>query len=314
MRDHRVNRSPLFVRGMQGLGDNIMQRPFIRAAAQREPVVYLQTPWPELYADLENVRPVRSQTRLRTQAKNESRWRGRWWPRPSLCRAARVNYGGVGVVQGVSIMESMEASLPLGDQPFVWDLPDLGPPFEIDTGGRPIAIVRPVTERAEWLNQSRSPRPEYVNAAAERLAGSHFVIAVADLQPGQEWLVGPMPVCDVAYIRGELPAMDLLALMAQADVVIGGVGWIVPAALALGTRAFIYLGGNGAHNGPEQLVYPKADSSRLGLAVPRNFCRCAEKQHRCDKVIDGPLEQFETWARGQGVKLCSRTSSAAKAA
>lgn len=305
MREHRRGRAPLFVRGMYGLGDNIMQRPFIRAASMRESVVYLQTPWPELYADLENVRPVRSQTRLRTQAKNESKFRGRWHPRPGGARTVQIAYGSQCLGTGQSIMEAMETRLPLGDTRFRWDLPDLGEPFEIDTGGRPLAIVRPVTERAEWHNASRSPLPAYVNAAAERLSESHFVIAVADLQPQQEWLVGAMPVCDVAYLRGELTAMDLLQLIKQADVVVGGVGWIVPAALALRTRCFIYLGGNGAHNAPEVIVDRRADSSRLGFAVPSKFCRCTEKQHRCDKRIDRPLEQFEVWAAQQGVKLCS---------
>lgn len=290
---------------MFGLGDNIMQRPFIRAAAAREEHLYLQTPWPELYADLPNVYPVRSTTRLRTQAKNEQRYRGRWYIRPSGGREVRMSYGATCLDGRASIMESLERCLPLDGQPFVWDLPDLGPPFEIDTGGRPLAIVRPVTERAEWHNASRSPRPEYVNAAAERLSSSHYVIALADLQPQQEWLVGSMPVCDVAYLRGELTAMDVLQLVAQADVVIGGVGWLVPAALALRTRAFIYLGGNGAHNAPEVIVDPRADASRLGFATPAKFCRCAEKQHRCDKTIARPLEQFEQWAAKQGVKLCS---------
>lgn len=303
------HRDVLFVRGMFGLGDNIMQRPFIRAAAAREEAVYLQTPWPELYADLPNVLPVRSATRLRTQAKNEARYRGRWHARPGRCRTVQVAYGAAALGAGLTIMAAMEQRLPLAGAPFRWDLPDLGPPFEIDTGGRPLAIVRPVTERTEWHNAARSPRPEYIAEAAARLMESHYVIAVADLQPGQEWLVGAMPVCDVAYMRGELTALDVLQLVKQADVVVGGVGWIVPAALALRTRAFIYLGGNGAHNAPEVIVDPRVDSRRMGFARPRNFCLCSEKQHRCDKVIDRPLEQFERWAETQGVRLCSSPSS-----
>ena len=54
-----------------------------------------------------------------------------------------------------------------------------------------------------------------------------------------------MPLCDRAFVTGELSTMDVLALMRVADVTVGGVGWIVPAALAMRRRAFIVLGGNG---------------------------------------------------------------------
>lgn len=293
---------------MFGLGDNIMQRPFVRAAWRRHEVVYLQTPWPELYADMPGLRFVRSQTRLRTQAKNERASRARWHLCPGGQRI-QIAYGAAALASGRSIQSAMEERLPLGDEPFVWDLPRIGRAPRLDTGGKPIALIRPVTERSEWHNAARSPRPEYVNAAAARLMASHYVVAVADLQLGHEWLVGEMPVCDRAFMRGELSVVDLLALMRQADVVVGGVGWIVPAALALGSRAFIYLGGNGGHNAPEIIVDPRADASRLGFAMPRKFCRCAEKHHACDKTIEEPLEQFERWCVVQGVNLCSSPSA-----
>lgn len=292
---------------MMGLGDNIMQRPFVRAAWARSPVVYLQTPWPELYSDMPGLRFVRSQSRLRTQAKNERAARVNWHLAPSGQRVTFA-YGTSGHSQGLSIQECMEAALPLGSQPFIWTLPQTGRVPFLDTGGRPIALIRPVTERAEWHNASRSPRPEYVNAIAARLMDTHYVVAVADLEPGKEWLVGEMPLCDRAFLKGELSVVNLLALMRAADVTVGGVGWIVPAALAMGSRAFIVLGGNGGHNAPEFIVDRRADSSRLGFAMPRNFCRCAEKHHACNKTIDDPLEQFEAWASQQGVNLCSSPS------
>jgi len=287
---------------MQGLGDCIMQRPIIRDAAARGPV-FLQTPWPELYQDLEGVRPVRFQSRLRTQAKHERQTRFPWAPRPGGAQIP-IGYSSRLLADGRSIISAMESKIPIGDQPFVWDLPIVGRAPALETGGRPIAVVRPVTERAEWHNASRSPLPEYVNAIAARLMPSHFVVVVADLEPGAEWLVGEMPVCDVAFLRGEIRPMDLLELVRAADVVVGGVGWIVPAAIALQTPAFIVLGGNGGHNGIPQLCDPRADCSRLGFAVPMDFCECVEKHHACDKRIDRPVEIFEDWAAATGVKLC----------
>jgi hypothetical protein len=297
-------RRALFVRGMMGLGDNIMQRPFIRAAAAREDRLFLQTPWPELYADLPNVYPVRSSTRLRTQAKNERAWGGKWYPRPGGGREVRISYGLRDMAAG-SMQQAMERHLPLEGAEFVWDLPDVGRLPKIDTRGKPLAIIRPVTEREEWLNSARNPRPEYIAQIAEALAPTHHVVCVADISGRQEWLVGDLPVCDDAFLAGEIRTMDLLRLMRQADVVVGGVGFIVPAALALKVRCFAVLGGQGAHNAPGRVVDPRADASRLGWAVPRSYCLCSEKSHSCDKTIDGLLEQFGSWARSQGVPYAS---------
>lgn len=292
---------PLIVRGMQGFGDCIMQRPIIRAAASRGPV-QLMTPWPELYQDLEGVDLVRWGSKLRTQARHERetsfRWAGRRGnPTVTLGYSTKLLEG------GRSIIEAMESKLPIGDAPFIWDLPVAGRIPKLITGGRPIAVVRPVTERAEWHNASRSPLPEYIAQIAARLGRTHFVVVVADLEPGKEWLVGEMPIADVAFMYGQIRPMDLLELVRAADVVVGGVGWIVPAALALQTRAFIVLGGNGGHNGIPQLIDRRADASRMGFAVPTAFCECVDKHHPCDKRIDRPVEIFEDWAEQMGVRL-----------
>lgn len=44
------------IRGMQGLGDTLYSRPFIKAASDRGDDVWLVTAWPQLVADLPRVR------------------------------------------------------------------------------------------------------------------------------------------------------------------------------------------------------------------------------------------------------------------
>lgn len=286
---------------MLGLGDNIMQRPFVRAAAGRGGKVYLDTPWPELYADLPGVLPVRSKTRLRTQAKNERASAIRWNYPPASIPLRRLAYGAAAMEQ-MNIYQALESCLPLDGAPFVLDLPPL-PTVGLDTGGRPLAVIRPVTERKEWLNPARNPRPEYVAELAARLALTHYVVCIADLEEGQEWLMGDLPFCDQALIRGELSTMEALALVAQADMVVGGVGWIVPAALAAGRPAFIVLGGQGGHNAPEKVTDERIDLTRIGFARPGRYCLCTDKSHNCDREIGDLLEQFEAWAAVQGIPL-----------
>lgn len=288
---------------MKGLGDNIFQRPFVRAVAAREPVVYLETPWPELFADLPNVLPVKTQTPLRTQAKNERRAAVTWHRPPSFNCLRSISYGTRELAAG-SVTQAMERCLPLDGAPYVFDLPeDLGPVPDIDTGGLPLAIIRPVTARKEWLNTARNPDPKYIAEAAARLSATHFVLVVADLAEGEEWLVGDLPFCDLALLRGELSTMALLALLRTADVVVGGVGWIVPASIALGVPAWIVCGGNGGHNAPEVITDPRQDLSVIGFAVPAPYCRCADKSHQCVKTIPDHTSAFETFAAIQGIDL-----------
>src|SRR5215468_4237098 len=76
--------SSIFIRGMWGLGDNIYSRPFVRVLA-REHDIWLDTPWPELYADL-NIKFVRGTRRLRTQQKNILRQTPDRWSIPERTR------------------------------------------------------------------------------------------------------------------------------------------------------------------------------------------------------------------------------------
>jgi hypothetical protein len=288
---------------MYGLGDNCYQRPFVRAAAiQYE--VHLETPWPELYADLD-IKFIRGGRRLRTQQKNMARQRPALWSQPSVLAQARMREIKVGYgsdLSHASIVNALERrwlALKVKFDPALFDLPDLG--LSPIKSQRPIAVIRPVTVRGEWRNEARNPRPEYVNALAAELIATHTVVAVADLEQGQEWLVGELPPAHHYFVFGELVVRELLALVRDADIVIGGVGWIVPAGLALKVKTFVVLGGQGGHNEPAKITDPRLDLSRIGFAIPENYCRCTNMLHICDKRIADPLGQFHRWSRSSRV-------------
>lgn len=281
----------LLIQGMRGLGDNLFQRPFVRAACERRANVYLETPWPELYADLP-VRPVATATPLRTQALNEARQPAALWSTPPAAVELRRFSYGHGALRRGSIVQALERTVPLGRTPFAFDLPPLGPSPAIETGGKPLALVRPVTVRREWRNPARNPRPEYLAEIAGSLMATHHVVCVAHLAAGEEWLDGPLPPHHQALIAGELDVRQLLALVRAAAVAVGGVGWLVPAAIAAGTPAFIILGGQGGHNGPAKITDPRMNLTRLGYATPDRFCGCDQMGHRCDKRISNLPAQW----------------------
>ena len=286
---------PVLIRGMYGLGDNVYQRPFVRAAAAQYDI-HLETPWPELYADLD-IKFIRGGHKLRTQQKNMARQRADLWSRPRVpMREVRVGYGAsLATTSIVNALECRWAPLKVAFDSALFDLPDMGPsPVKPD---RPIAVVRPVTVRSEWRNEARNPQPEYIADLARELMATHTVIAVADIAPGEEWAVGELPPAHRYFVFGELAVRELLALVRDADIVIGGVGWVVPAGLALKVNTFVVLGGHGGHNAPAKITDPRLDLSRIGFALPENFCQCTNMLHNCDKRIADPISQFSRWWR-----------------
>lgn len=173
--------SPIYIDGMLGMGDTIYQRAFVK---QLPAGTFIKTAWPELYEDLP-VKAVRSDTTLRTQRKNEFRSSAKFYLPPSPRQTKRIFYGPDDLRRG-SIFDAMRRQF--GVTPAALDLPSFGPAQF--THQKPIAVIRPATVRSEWRSDSRNPDPDYL-LRASRILRQHFcVISVADLQDGEEWLVG----------------------------------------------------------------------------------------------------------------------------
>lgn len=269
----------MIIHGMLGLGDNLYERAFIKALPKP---VYLSTPWPSLFSDIPGLHFIRPQTTLRTQQKNIARHTN-WILPPGRQPTRQIRYGGEGIIPGMTAC--------FGVAPAEFDLPPL-PPSPVE--GRYV-VVRPVTVRSEWRADTRNPGQGYVTKAAlEAIRRGYKVVSVADLQDGAEWLTEDAPPANVVYHKGELPVEQLLALVKGASAVIGGIGWLVPAALCAKVPAWIVCGGQGGYNAPE-LITPKGQTN-ITFAVPDNFCRCRLKQHTCNKEIKNYDAKLANWA------------------
>lgn len=277
---------PLFVETMYGLGDTVYQRPMLRALGQTFGEVFVKSPWPELLDDLEGLKLCHPHGcgNLRTQQKNAGRQEGRTWVRAPVRTQTLTAYYVRRSGRDVTILAELERTLPMNGRPFIFDVPRFGPsPVQ---SARPVAVVRPVTLRREWVNPARNPLPEYVYEATELLkdAGYHTV-SIADLDPPAEWMLEPYPLCDTHFLRGQLKLPQLMALIQNAAVVVGGVGFIVPCAIASGTPLVVLAGGHGEHNGPEVVTDPRMDLRRVRWVLPDRYCRCPERLHECPKIV-----------------------------
>lgn len=280
-----------YLKGMNGLGDTFYQRAVVRRLSRVNSIV-LQTSWPQLFAGISRVQCVRSTTDLRTQSKNIARNDLGWLEAPTGAQWQTMGYR---ATSGESMLQSMMRSV--GIQQHLEPIDFQGPPVTPSVRERPYIVVRPSTLRREWMAPGRNPHPGYIAAVVDRLRAHYTVIVVADIDPPAEWAAEPVPRGDENYLHGELSLEQLLSLVAGAAGLVGGVGWLLPAALAYKVPMLVVYGGWGSVNGPSHTLDPRIDSRCLVHALPDHFCMCSDKHHHCDKTISPNLwtryhEQF----------------------
>lgn len=276
---------PLLIAGMQGLGDNLYQRAIVREVAGR--AVYLQTPWPQLYSDLP-IHCVTPVTKLRTQLVNIRRGWNRWERPPADSKRLHLHYAN----RAGTVLQALGAVLGVSARRF--DAPDFPRPSCAPAGS--YVVVRPGTIRTEWRADNRNPLPEYLDRAALAAAeAGHTVVSVASLAAGHEWLAGAPPYADITWHYGELGLEELLGLVAHAAGVVGGVGWLLPAAIAYRVPMLLIYGGQGQHNGPRRLLDQVMPTDLLEQAIPDRLCPCSTWRHNCDRRITDLEAHVERW-------------------
>ncbi len=243
------DKPPLLVHGMHGMGDNLHQRAIMRELA-RSNDVWLETPWPCLYGDL-GIHLIRPETRLRTQAKNAAREADRFdpGPAPSGARTLRVSYPPESVRRCGSVLAAMseQCRVPVGD--FRLPVPDdwlARADALISSWGtdKPILIYRPLVERTEWGGcAARNPDRDAYKAVFDAIRPQFFVVSVADLKKGQEWMTSHAISADAQYHAGELDVEVLAGLFRRAALVYTAPGFAVVLAQAVGTPVVSIFGG-----------------------------------------------------------------------
>lgn len=287
-------RDPLIIEGMQGLGDNLHQRAAIRQLANRHNI-WLETPWPCVYHDLvgPHLHLIDKGSRLRTQSKNAYRERAAFSrvAVPPGARALKVWYTHEGIKKSGFLgammdycgcaIETADFRLPI---PMVWRSEAEALLNGLDPG-KPIMIYRPLVERNEW-NGCAARNPDHA-AYADLFASIRnrfFVVSIADLVPGQEWIVGRAIEADATYHAGELDFETLAALTARAALMFCSPGFAIALSQAVGTPAVCIFGG---HENSRHYVDGARFAPFLGID-PIEPCECFSKNHKCRKTIDMP--------------------------
>lgn len=276
----------LYVQGMHGMGDNLHQRAIIRALMKRYEV-WLETPWPSVYHDFDDLHLVSKGSQLRTQAKNVTR-EARLFETaqvPATASKLDVSYPPALVRQYRGVLAAMSAKCgtPLGD--FRMPVPDTWTHgLDLPTD-KPVLVYRPLVERAEWGGcPSRNPDLQTYLKIFESIREQFFVVSIADLEPGREWLAQPDITADITLHQGQLTFTQLAALWRDAALVMSSPGFGVALAQAVGTPVVAVFGGYEAG-------YSFSAGARYTPTLtiqPVRPCDCFSHTHNCDKRIAVP--------------------------
>lgn len=275
----------LIIETQQGLGDCIFHRPFIKELIKTYQV-YLKTPFTEIYQDLD-IKFIKDSSRLRTQDKNIKRSKVEFVKAPNA-QIINPKYSSAHLATG-NIVDGLKKGY--GIAPKEYDLPN----FERITRDKPICVVRPASIRNEWLSLARNPLAEYIYEASKQAMADYHVISVADIDGVNEMALEPMPMAHEYYNKGELNTAELIGLIQSADLVIGGVGFIVPMCISAKIDLYCILGGNGGYNHPNKITHETMDLSKVTFCYPDNYCMCTKMTHKCDKHITNFSHKFKAY-------------------
>jgi hypothetical protein len=298
---YAMTKPGLHIAGMHGLGDCIHQRAIVRQLMRTHSVT-LETSWASLYHDLvgPDLKLARRAVGLRTQAKNAQRESEKF---SSLrfaygMRHLRVAYSGSQVLASPSktILEVMcnvtgtdyataDYRLPIPDAWSAGLFKKLGP-LPAKASHRPWLVYRPLVARHEWrgsIQRNASPSAYAAIFDEIQIAGDFFVVSVADLEPGKEWLVGSSKA-DLTLHGGELVFEDMAALFSYSDLALTSSGFAAILAPAVSTPCISVIGGyedprchdSGARFAPYLSIGPRAPCTCW-------TSRCARV---CDKTTD----------------------------
>jgi len=293
---------PLVIQGMHGLGDCLHQRAVVKHYLAQGRTIYLETSWPAVYHDLKLTEPgqpinrlflIRKPVALRTQTKNAARESHRFsgMQAPVGAEVMRVMYHGAEVMKTESktVLEAMcrVTGTPYETADFRLPVPDGWAAGVKLPGynGKPILVYRPLVARPEWRgSMMRNANPPDYAHIMRFLRAHYFVVSVADLEEGREWIVGPRLRADVEFHKGELSFEQLAALVKAADLLVTSSGFGAILGPAVGTPTISVVGGyedGRAHDsGKRWAPY---------LAIePEQPCACwtSNCQRSCNKKIN----------------------------
>lgn len=286
----------LQVTGMSGIGDAVHHRAIVRWYIEQGHRVWLETAYPEFFWDLRGDQlkliPIES-TRLRHARANMASAEFDHEPVPSTAKRRVLWYKG-SAVRRLGYVGAMAdiGKAGIGEGGFTLPIhPSWKHTAEIELSrvgyfdsGKPLLIYKPPSLRQEWLAPARNPDAMVMPALLEAIRDRFFVISIANVAEGVEWIDGPTPAVDAEFNHGQLHPTTIAAMMVNATV-------MTPPSFPLCIGRAVNAWTIGVFGGHEL-----SDWYRPYTPMPERFisidpvspCGCWNRQHSCDKTTDIP--------------------------
>lgn len=283
---------------LHGIGDNLMIAALLRGHAI-EPEAWVVTDFPWIYEGIKaNFAPSGAALRASVVSRDKSKLLfTRDKPMPRWGRTERHFWYHTKPELGMVGAAADSAKIP---GPPDWSTAHLLRPlaearaFVGVPGNKPLAVVRPVTTRAEYRADNRACLPIYIHAAAAALMETHYVVSIASTSNHHEHLVGTPPPAHLHVLKGELPIEQSVALTIAADAAVLPIGWAIIAAAIGNVPTLRVFGQAGRYNSPD---FFRGFGGNNVDALPDSFdaqdaTREVSDEHKVISNFDDRLDDF----------------------
>jgi ADP-heptose:LPS heptosyltransferase len=167
---------------------------------------------------------------------------------------------------------------------------------------RPTVAIWEANRLSSLAKVARNPDLNAYHALVSAIRDRFFVVSLADLNQGVEWVVGPQIQPDAEFHHGELDFETMAALTERADLVFTSPCFMTVLAQAVSTPMICVFGG---FEGKDSFSAGARYSPWLPIE-PINPCVCWQYTCTHDKTIDLPLahERIETFLEALQCKSC----------
>jgi len=183
---------------------------------------------------------VNKPTTLRTQAKNARREAGLFHKNaPQNARTRKVWYAPREVRARGGVLAAMCQNCDVSYERADFRLPVkpewIAAAREAVPTDKPILVYRPLVERTEWNGcAARNPDHDAYAKLFDSIRDRFYVVSIADLVPGVEWMTSRPVSADKEFHAGELPFETLAGLFSIAAMAYTAPGFAVILAQAVG--------------------------------------------------------------------------------
>lgn len=286
----------IFIKGYYGFGDNIWMFPFVKEACRKFNKVYLQTYFPFLFDTLPNIIFVKPpHSTLKACTESIKKYPPEFWTgKPTDIPEIRFPYYLTGMRHSKNLVQSFNEGIPILSEKIDFSLP-IKPEWirqakaildQFD-GKKKICLIKPPSDRTDWKNSARIPKPRYFQHLVNKYRKDYYFITIANTDV--DIYMKELRHIDLKFEKGELDLTTIIGLSSLADMIITYNCFFFPLGTATKTKTFVI---NGGYTDPNMYVdHHRMDLSHVRIITPTPCCTCVDRNHECEKYI--PIKEID---------------------